>query len=317
MNGYETSVGIDVGLDQLDVHIRTTGEDPAFPNTPLGIRRMVKVLQVHAPDLVVMESTAGYERPAAYALDEAGIPVAIVNPERVRQFIASRGVKAKTDRIDAKMLAEFGAVTPLRVTILPDAAERDLRNLVGRRQQLVKMQIGERHHLRRASEKMCAYIEETLESLSVQQRQIEMEIVEALDKNPAWREKVVLLCSVPGVGKITAATIIAQMPEIGLVNRREIAALVGVAPYNQDSGRVEGKRTIGGGRKAVRNILYMATLSAVSHNSIIRTFHDRLIAAGKPPKVALTACMRKMIVIINAMLRDGEPWRPDPSNAGV
>ena len=311
------TVGIDVGSERLDVYIRSTGETMAVPNTTQGFRVLVKVLKVHEPSLVVMESTAGYERPVAYALDEADIPVAIVNGDRVRSFRNAKGIKAKTDRIDAKMLAEYGAVMLPRVTILPNAAERDLRNLVSRRQQLVKMQIGEQHHLRRASAKLRPYVEETIASLSSQQLQIEIEIAEAVDKNPVWKQKSALLCSVPGVGVVTAATIIARMPEIGLVNRREIAALVGVAPYNQDSGRVEGKRTIGGGRKDLRNALYMATLSAVRCNPVIKMFYDRLIAAGKAPKLAITACMRKLIVIINSMVRNGEPWRSATSDVGI
>lgn len=317
MIDQSTSIGIDVGRDRLDVYIRPIGETMVVRNTKQDLRKLAKVLKVHDPSRVVVESTAGYERPVAYALDALDIPVSIVNGDRVRSFRKAKGIKAKTDPIDAKLLAEYGAMMLPRTTILPGPDERELRDLVSRRAQLVRMQTQEQNHLRRASAKLRSCVEETLAALSKQRIQIEIEIAEALDKNPAWKKRAVLLRGVPGVGVVTAATIIARMPEIGLVDRREIAALVGVAPYNQDSGRVEGKRTIGGGRKDVRNILYMATLSAVRHNSVIRTFHDRLIAAGKPPKVALTACMRKMVVIMNAMIRTGEPWRPNPSDAGV
>ena len=312
-----TSVGIDVARDRLDVYIRATGETMAFPNTEKGIRRLVKVLKIHDLSSVVMESTAGYERPVAYAMDAADIPVSIVNADRVRNFIRAKGVKAKTDAIDAKLLAEFGAVMLPRMNILPSPAERDLRNLVSRRQQLVAMKISEQNHLCRASEKMRSYVEETMASLDEQLNQITLEIEQALQNDPVWKQREEQLCSVPGVGIVTAATIIARMPEIGRVNRCEIAALVGVAPFNQDSGAVQGKRTIAGGRKDVRRVLYMATLSAVKYNPVIKGFYNRLIAAGKAKKVALTACMRKMIVIINAMVRDGEVWRPAASSAGV
>ena len=312
-----TIVGIDVGRDRLDVYIHPNGETMVIPNTQQGFRVLVKALKIHEPSIVVMESTAGYERPVAYALQEADIPVSIVNGNRVRNFRNAKGIKAKTDPIDAKLLAEFGSWMSLRITILPDAAERELRDLVSRRAQLVVMQTQERNHRCRASAKLRPYVEETIASLSNQQTQIEIEIAEALEKNPLWKQSAKLLRSIPGVGAVTAATIIARMPEIGRINRREIAALVGVAPYNHDSGAVQGKRTIGGGRKDLRNVLYMATLSAVRCNPVIKMFYDRLIAAGKAPKLAITACMRKLIVIINSMVRNGEPWRSATSDVGV
>ena len=312
-----TSVGIDVARDRLDVHIRPTGETMAVPNARKDIRQLVKILTVHDPSIVVMESTAGYERPVAYALDAAGIPVSIVNADRVRSFRKAKGLKAKTDAIDAKLLSEYGAVMVPRITILPNPAERELRELVSRRAQLVVMHTQERNHLCRASTKMRPYVEETMASLDEQLNQITLEIEQALQNDPVWKQREEQLCSVPGIGMVTAATIIARMPEIGRVTRGEVAALVGVAPFNRDSGAVEGKRTIGGGRKDVRNILYMATLSAVRCNPVIKAFYNRLITAGKAKKVALTACMRKMIVIINAMVRDGEVWRPAASSAGV
>ena len=305
-----TSVGIDVARDRLDVYIRSTGEEMPFTNSRQGIKMLVGVVKSHNPSLVVMESTAGYEQAAAYAMTDADIPVSIVNAARVREYIHAKGVKAKTDRIDAKMLAEFGAVMLPRITILPDPAERELRHLVRRRTQLVAMKTQEQNHLHRASEKIRPYVEETLDALKKQLAQIEVEIAQALRNNPQWRERSALLCSVPGIAMVTAATIIALLPEIGRVNRCQIAALVGVAPYNRDSGASENKRHIEGGRKDLRKALYMATMVAIRYNPVIRSFYNRLTAAGKAQKVAITACIRKMAVVINAMVREGEHWQP-------
>ena len=305
-----TSVGIDVARDRLDVYIGSTGEELPFPNSRQGIKMLVKVVKSHNPSLVVMESTAGYEQAAAYAMTDADIPVSIVNAARVREYIHAKGIKAKTDRIDAKMLAEFGAVMLPRITILPNPEERELRRLVRRRAQVVKMKTQEQNHLCWASEKIRPYVEETLAALKQQLAQIEVEIAQALQTNPLWKERSELLCSVPGIATVTAATIIALLPEIGQINHRQIAALVGVAPFNRDSGASENKRHIEGGRKDVRRALYMATVVAIRHNPVIRSFHHRLIAAGKAQKVAITACIRKLVVIINAMMREGEHWQP-------
>ena len=310
MEHEKTTVGIDVAKDRLDVHIRATGEIFDVENNRQGIGMLVKVLKSHHVSVVVMEATGSYEQDVAHALDDAGFPVAIVSADKIRSFIRWKGIKAKTDALDAKLLAEFGATSDVRITVLLNESERGLRDLVSRRRQLVEMKNQEQNHLHRASAVMRPYVEETLAALDKQLAQIQLEIVQALADNPDWRRKLAVLQSMPGVGIVTAATFIARLPELGRLNRRQIAALVGVAPFNRDSGSTQKPRHIGGGRKDLRNVLYMSALVAMRHNPVIRAFSDRLTAAGKAPKVVITACMRKMSVILNAMMRDDEAWQP-------
>ena len=310
MEHEKTTVGIDVSKDRLDVYIQAPGAKMDVENDRRGIGMLVKVLKTYRVSVVVMEATAGYERDVAYALDDAGFSVAIVSADRIRSFIRWKGVRAKTDALDAKMLSEFGVMSEVLITILPNEAERGLRDLVSRRRQLMGMKTREQNHLHRASAVMRPYVEETLAALDKQLAQIRLEIVQTLANNLEWKRKLELLQSIPGVGFVTAATIIARLPELGQLNRRQIAALVGVAPFNRDSGSTQKPRHIGGGRKDLRNVLYMAALVAMRYNPVIRAFYDRLTAAGKAPKVAITACMRKMSVIMNAMMRDQRAWQP-------
>ena len=301
--------GIDVSKSQLDVYISPSGAEESIPNERKSIRRLARMLSDASVDLVVMEATAGYEREVARILQESGIPVSVVSPERVRHYIKSRGVKGKTDPIDAKMLADYGTVVPLRVARRPTPEEQGLRDLVERRRQLVDMRDRERARLHRASPTVRSLIEESVNAIRGQIERIEPEIKQAIDNNPEWKDKVELLLSVPGIGIVTASTILARLPELGQLNSREVAALVGVAPYNLDSGGSHGKRSIAAGRKDLRKVLYMATLSATQYNATIRAFYKRLLADGKLPKVAIVAAMRKLVVIMNAMVRDRKPFQ--------
>ena len=228
MEQEKTTVGIDVSKDRLDVYVRPTGEKMGVENSRRGIDMLVRALKVHRISVVVMEATAGYERDVAYALDDAGLPVAIVSADKIRGFIKWKGIRAKTDELDAKLLATFGAMSEVRITILPNKAEQELRDLVSRRHQLVGMKIREQNHLHRATVVMRPYIEETLTALDKQLGQIQLEILQALADNPEWKQKLALLQSLPGVGIVTAATIIARLPELGQLTGRQIAALAGM-----------------------------------------------------------------------------------------
>lgn len=307
-------VGVDVSERWLDVHLLPSGEQVAFGRDRRSIARLVAWLASQDRLLVVVEATGGLERGLVAAIDQAGIAVAVVNPRRVRDFARAAGLLAKTDRIDAYALALFGE--RMRPQARPPRAPADqaLAALVLRRRQLAALLEAERNRARRAEEEVVlASIEAHLGWLREALGALEAEIGERLASNPAWRDKADLLRSVPGVGEITTASLIGLLPELGRVDGKAIAALVGVAPFARDSGLMKGRRTIWGGRAAVRQVLYMATLVATRHNSTIRAFYARLVAAGKAKKLALTAAMRKLLVLLNAMLRDGTPWHAPQS----
>ena len=304
-------VGIDVSKTVLDVHILPSGTEKRVPTDSSSVRKLAKELKADAVDLVVLEATAGYEQGVASVLQDAGLSVSVVNPARVRKFIQFKGLKVKTDRSDARMLAEYGVVAEPKITKMPTLQERELRDLVTRRTQLVNMRIQEKNHLHRSSTKMWSYVAKTLDAIEVQINQVEQQVFQAIRNDPEWNRVDQLLRSVPGIGPVTSATVLARLPELGQLNSREIAALVGVAPYNQDSGKSQGRRTIEAGRKDLRCAIYMATLVAIRYNATIKTFYDRLVSAGKPRKVAITAAMRKLVVILNAMIRNGEAFQVD------
>lgn len=304
-------VGIDVSKAQLDVAVCSIGERAErwnVPNDDTGIDQLVKRMRVLQPARIVLEATGGMEVPASVALAVVGLPVDVVNPRQARDFAKSMGRLAKTDAIDAEALAEFGQALRRPVRPLPDAATRELNALLTRRHQVTEMITAESNRIWTVSGRVRANIQAHIDWLKSCLEQLDKELADALRSSPVWREKDDLLQSVPGVGKVTSVTLLAQLPELGALNRKQIAALAGVAPLNRDSGQYRGARTIWGGRTSVRATLYMATLAAVRWNPPLRAFYQRLCARGKAKKVALTACMRKLLTILNAMLKYHTPW---------
>ena len=306
----ETTVGVDVAQAVLDVWVHPSRESWQVSDDPSGTDDLALALRSHDPSLVVVEATGGLEDRLVASLSSAGLPIAIVNPRQVRDFARATGRLAKTDRLDAQTLAEFGAAVRPPVRELPDALLRELRDLTVRRQQLVAMRTTEKNRRTRASTRVRQYIDQHVAHLNEQLKEVEKEIAELVRSQPEWNARAELLCSVPGVGPVLSATLIAQMPELGKLNRKEVAALVGVAPFNRDSGALRGRRTVWGGRSRLRQVLYMATLSASRSNPTLRDFYQRLLTMGKPSKVALTACMRKLLTILNSMARSGQRWNP-------
>lgn len=261
-----------------------------------------------APTLVVLEATGGLETFLVGELAGAQLPVVVVNPRQVRDFAKAVGKLAKTDALDAQVLAHFGEATKPDLRPLPDDSTRELQALLARRSQVVEMVTAEKNRCRTATQRLQPQIQEHIRYMEKQLKELEQGLSELLSSSPVWRTKEKLLGSVPGVGPVLTVTLLAGLPELGLLNRREIAALVGVAPFNRDSGTLRGKRTVWGGRSSVRATLYMATLAATRYNSVMRAFYQRLLEAGKPKKVALTACMRKLLTILNAMLKHNRSW---------
>ena len=307
----EHFIGIDVAKDRLDVHTRPGGEVFAVARDSNGLAMLVERLQRLAPALVALEATGGYETVVASALGAAQLPLAVVNPRQIRDFARATGKLAKTERIDAAAIAHFAEAVRPPARPLADAEARALGELVARRRQVIEMIIAERHRRRMASQRrVIRAIERHLALLQAELSELEGDIDDAIRKSPAWQADADLLASVPGVGKVTLRTLIAELPELGHLNRRKIAALVGVAPINRDSGTLRGRRTIAGGRPAVRTALYMAALVASRANPVIAAYYAKLRAAGKTGKQALVACMRRLVVILNAILRDRKPWIP-------
>ena len=309
MQQEATYVGIDVAKEMLDVALRPTGERWRVEHDAAGLEQLLARLQAQAPALIVLEATGGLELELVAALAAAALPVVVVNPRQTRDFARATGRLAKTDALDAAVLAHFAEAVRPPQRPLSDAQTQTLRQLLTRRRQLVVMRVAEGQRLTRAGAAVRPGIEAHLAWLEQQLSALEDELRQALQQSPVWRERDALLRSVPGVGEQLSLTLLAELPELGRLDRRQAAALVGVAPFNRDSGRMRGRRTIWGGRARVRAMLYMGALSASRHNPLIRAFYQRLLAAGKPKKVALTACMRKLLVILNAMLKHHTPWR--------
>lgn len=319
-----TCIGIDVSKRHLDVAIRREAdgrkaeEAIRFVNAAEGIEELTDRLQNVDPDRIVLEATGGYERPVAAALAAAGLPVAIVNPRQTRDFARATGRLAKTDEIDAGVLALFAERIRPEVRPVASVDQEAFAALVARRRQLREMKTAEENRLQTApSDAVRRDIEEHLSFLERRLAETEEQIDEAVEESPMWQEEEELLCSVPGVGQTTAHVLLAELPELGEANRQEIAKLVGVAPLNADSGQRRGQRTTWGGRASVRSALYMATLVATRHNRHIRDFYQRLIGRGKAKKKALVACMRKLLVILNTMVKNGTPWNPDLHSASA
>ena len=301
-------VGIDVSAATLDVAVHE-GPVTQGHNDAQGIAAVVKALQATPPTLVVLEATGAYHRDVTSALVAAGIPVAVVNPRQVRDFARSTGQLAKTDRLDAAMLARFAAVVRPPPRPIPSEATLELAALVERRRQLVEMLTAEKNRLRVARKPIRPNLKQVIRTLEKALGNADEEIERWIRQSPAWRAQDELLQSVPGVGPQTARMLIAALPELGRLTRREVAALVGVAPLACDSGTFRGQRRCWGGRSHIRAVLYMAALTSARFNPVLRRFYRRLRAAGKPPKLALTACMRRLITILNAMVKTQQPWR--------
>jgi transposase len=298
----ELFIGIDVAKDTLEV-ATTRGEKRSFSNSDQGRSQLEAFVRPLDPVLVVLEATGGYEFPVVEHLAISAIPVAVVNPRQVRDFAKALGKLAKTDKIDAGTIAQFALAVRPEPRPLKDAQAQKLEALITRRKQLVEMITAEKNRLAMAKEWVRGDIQATISWLHQSLEKINKEIADLIRSSPLWRERDALLQSTKGVGPITSSSLLCDLPELGTLNRQKIAALVGVVPFNRDSGKVRGKREIWGGRSYVRSILYMATLSAIQSNPIIRPFYQRLIAKGKLPKVAIVACMRKLLVILNAMVR--------------
>lgn len=312
-NSPERFVGIDVHKDTLEVCVDRREEHWECNNDAAGIENVVTRLLALSPTLVVVEASGGYERRLVTEGYAAGLPVVVVNPTRVRRLAAALGIIAKTDAIDGYVIARFAAMVRPPVREPQGAEQQQLSALVTRRRQLLEMRTIEKNRLSTCPDLTRTDIEEHLAWIDGRIEQLEDEINDMLDSNPSWHELTTLVTTVPGIGKITAATLVAELPELGTLNRQKIAALAGLAPFNRDSGPKRKTRRIFGGRAQVRCVLYMATISAIRHNPVIRRFHERLIESGKAKKVAITACMRKLLVIVNAMVRKQEPWSCAPA----
>jgi len=303
-------VGIDVSKDRLDVHLRPSGEAFAVPRDGEGIEALAARLGELDLELVVIEATGGFETVVAAGLAAAGLPLAVVNPRQIRDFARAAGRLAKTDTLDAGIIAHFADAVRPEPRPVPDAAARALGELVARRRQIVEMMVAERNRRRLMTQKKAIRtVERVLATLQTQLSDIENEIDGAIRGTPAWRAKEDLLISVPGIGPNIARTLIAELPELGNTDRRSLAALAGLAPFNHDSGKMRGRRAIAGGRAPVRSALFMAVLVAIRRDMPLALTYHRMVQAGKPPKVAIVACMRKLLGILNAIIRDQKPWQ--------
>lgn len=301
-------IGIDVSKVRLDVAIRPSGESESVANDKTGIKALVKHLGEIQPALIVLEATGGVERQLTRALASAELPVVVVNPRQVRDFAKATGQLAKTDAIDAVVLARFAETVRPVLRPLPDEVTLELRALIARRRQITEMMVAERNRLRGASQSVTKRIDAHIRWLEAELQRADKDLDQSIRQSPIWQENEDLLRSVPSIGPVISRTLLAELPELGQLNRKQIAALVGIAPLNWDSGTLRGRRAIWGGRASVRAVLYMAALVASRHNTVMRVFYKRLRDAGKAPKVALVACMRKLLTILNSMIKHKTRW---------
>lgn len=308
MESSSIFIGIDVSKAQLDIRVRPTGMRETFSNDKAGIKALVERLSGFKPTLIVLEATGNLERAVARALVSEDFPLTIVNPRQVRDFARATGRLAKTDKIDADVLAHFAEVVRPQIRALLDQASWELKDLIARRRQLSAMIVAENNRLDRASKTVAQRISAHIRWLEKELQRADHDLDQSIRQSPIWQANQDLLQSVPGVGPVTSRTLLAELPELGELNRKQIAALAGVAPFNRDSGTLKGKRCIWGGRASVRAALYMAALVASRRNAVIRKFYDRLRTAGKKPKVALVACMRKLLTILNSMIKHKTRW---------
>lgn len=310
MREKETFVGIDVAKEELEVAVFPRADTETWPNTEEGVLSLVDRLKSLRPNLVVLEATGGFEMLCVGALASEGLPVVVSNPRQIRDFAKATGRLAKTDRIDARVIARFAEAVRPEIRELKTEELQELTALGVRRRQIIQMVTSEKNRLATASKWTREDIKDHILWLEKRLGDVNRELDKAIRNSPVWREKDDMLRSVPGVGPVLSATLLSQLPELGSLNRKQVAALVGVAPLNRDSGQFRGKRSVWGGRASIRPALYMATLVATRCNSTIAVFYHRLRTAGKEHKVALTACMRKLLTILNAMARDHTHWSP-------
>ncbi|WP_438039300.1 IS110 family transposase [Sorangium sp. So ce128] len=309
-----TFVGIDVSKEHLDWAVHGSSAGGRLAHDEEGLQALVDQLRELSPTLVVLEATGGLEMPVLAVLSVAAVPVAVVNPLQIRNFARATGRQAKTDRLDAKCIAHFAAAVQPPLTPMPEATTLELELLLARRRQLITMLVAEKNRLSglvgpRRVARVVSSINRIIETLEKELKKLDDELKDKIEKSPLWRAKDELLRSVPGVGPGTSRTLLFDLPELGTLNRKQIAALVGLAPFNHDSGKIKGRRAIWGGRASVRSMLYMASVACMRFNPVIRAFYDRLKTAGKPTKVALTACMHKLLTILNAMVKANRPWQ--------
>ena len=303
-------VGIDVSKERLDVAVRPNGDSWGVSYNQSGVEELVAELAALVPAVVVLEATGNLEVPAVAALAAAGLPVVVVNPRQVRDFAKATGRLAKTDALDAQVLAHFAEAVRPSQRPLPDAQTQELAALTTRRNQVMTMLVAEKNRLGQATAEVRPGIQAHITWLEQELDDLDQRLRQSIRRSPVWRERDDLLRSVPGVGEQLSLILLAHLPELGTLDRKQIAALVGVAPINRDSGRMRGKRSVWGGRARVRAALYMAALVASRHNPVIRDLYQRLLAAGKAKKLALTACMRKLLTILNAMVKNDQRWNP-------
>ncbi|NJL42191.1 MAG: IS110 family transposase [Leptolyngbyaceae cyanobacterium SM1_4_3] len=311
-NSVPQWVGIDVSKAYLDVYLRPQKQAVQFPNQASGIAALIQYLQAFDVQQVILEATGGLELAAAQALQASGYGCSILNPRQARDFARASGKLAKTDRIDAAVLAHFGAAMQPAVTVLTSSDQQALQALVTRRRQLVEMLSGEKNRLSSTQGKMAEDIETHIKWLEQRIRELDAAMAQLIAAQAQWQAECALLQSVPGIGKVIATTLVAELPELGHLSDKRLSALVGVAPLNHESGNYRGRRMIWGGRARVRAVLYMGALVAVRHNPVIQAFYTRLLAQGKAKKVALVACMHKLLRMLNAMVRDNQFWNPPP-----
>jgi transposase len=308
--GEAVYVGVDVAKRSLEVGVLPAGESFSESNDAQGCVRLAQRLAQLSPALVVLEASGGYERALTGELGTVQVPVVVVNPRQTRDFARALGRLEKTDKVDALMLAEFAERIRPEVRQLPNQQALALAALMARRRQLVEMLVAEQNRLGQAAAVLKHDLRSHIDFLRKQLHRLDLDLDELLHQSPIWREQEDLLRGVPGIGPVTCATLLADLPELGRLSRRAIAKLAGIAPLARDSGAARGRRAVWGGRAKVRATLYMATLSAVRHNPMLKAFHLRLRAAGKPNKIVLVACMRKLLIILNAMLKNHTPWSP-------
>lgn len=311
METHPVFVGVDVSKDQLDVAVGAEGPTWTVTNDEAGVAALLENLGARPCELVVLEATGGFEVAVTTALAAAGLPVVVINPRQARDFARATGQLAKTDRLDARILALFAERVRPEPRPLPTDAARLLDALLTRRRQLIAMILAERNRLGFAPAPLKKPIEKHIRWLQRELENVDSDLGRTIQSSPVWRARETLFQSVPGIGPVISRTLIAELPELGYLNRKQITALVGLAPLANESGKHKGRRMVFGGRASVREALYMAALVASRRNPTIRTFYQRLRASGKPPKVALTACMRKLLTTLNAIARTGTPWSPD------